>query len=80
MKRSLAKWNRVKKAAADRDGNVCILCGRPATDVHHVTFRSQGGEDDINNVVCLCRACHEAAHGVNARRYRELFKTYLERG
>ena len=78
MKRRHAIWHKVKKEAAARDGYRCILCGAPATDVHHVVFRSQGGKDDVNNVVCLCRACHEAAHGIGAKHYRELFKKYLE--
>lgn len=30
------------------------------------------------NVVCLCRRCHEQAHGVNAKLWRERFLNYLK--
>ena len=35
----------------------------PATDIHHILFKSQGGTDEIDNLVALCRDCHDAAHG-----------------
>lgn len=44
----------------------CIICQycehRIAVDIHHIIFRSQGGKDEINNLIALCRTCHEAAH------------------
>ena len=78
MKRSKAHWLAVKKDVAERDNYSCVLCGCPANDVHHVIFRSHGGPDDINNCVCLCRPCHEMAHGTNARLVREKLLEYLE--
>jgi len=39
-------------------GNFC-----PATDIHHILFKSQGGTDEIGNLVALCRECHDVAHG-----------------
>lgn len=41
----------------------CALCG--STDVlhvHHILFRSQGGDDVDANLCCLCLYCHEAIH------------------
>ena len=44
----------------------CELCGTVAMprmlDVHHVVYRSAGGGDNIENLVGLCRDCHDAAH------------------
>lgn len=77
MKRSLNKWHKVKKQAARRDHDECVICHAKATDVHHVVYRSQLGKDDINNVVCLCRLHHEMAHGVHARQMRQMFQAYL---
>jgi len=48
---------------AERDDRQCQLCGRPASDVHHILFRSHGGSDDPRNLICLCRDCHSLAHG-----------------
>lgn len=36
----------------------CALCTAPATDVHHLIRRSDGGLDDASNLVPLCHAHH----------------------
>lgn len=77
MKRNARHWLAVKKAVAERDNSQCVLCGCPANDVHHVIFRSHGGKDDVNNCVCLCRQCHELAHGTNARKIRNKLQEIL---
>lgn len=54
-----------------RDGLRCRRCGRgPARKetyhrgfgYHHVTPLSRGGADAIENLVLLCRACHDDHH------------------
>ena len=40
----------------------CEQCGNKAADIHHITFRSQGGTDEIENLIALCRKCHNMAH------------------
>lgn len=65
MKRNLTNWKNVKRAVIKRDNGLCVLCGSQANDVHHIIFRSHGGKDDVNNCVCLCRECHELAHGLH---------------
>lgn len=77
MKRKQSQWLKVRKEAAERDGCACIVCGRPATDVHHIIFRSQCGKDELGNVVCLCRYHHQLAHGEKAKMWRLWFKNYL---
>ncbi len=38
---------------------LCALCGRPATDVHHVKALEDGGAPfDECNLQCLCHECH----------------------
>lgn len=46
-------WNRDKW---------CVICGKRGEEVHHVTFRSQGGKDVSDNLVLLCKSCHKAIH------------------
>jgi len=41
---------------------LCEICGRKAVDIHHIIFRSQGGTDEIGNLIGLCRDHHEKAH------------------
>jgi HNH endonuclease len=30
--------------------------------VHHVVFRSHGGEDTMENLCTLCASCHDGVH------------------
>ena len=41
---------------------LCEVCGTQAVDIHHKIHRSQGGSDEVENLVALCRKDHEAAH------------------
>lgn len=40
----------------------CEACGREAVDVHHIQGRGKG-KDVIENLIGLCRRCHDLAHG-----------------
>ena len=37
-------------------------CHIPAVDIHHIIFKSLGGKDNIDNLIALCRRCHNLAH------------------
>ena len=59
----------------DRDlcpGDVvlCELCGQVAVDIHHKLKKSQGGTDDADNLIALCRKCHGAEHGIKIVDYQ----------
>lgn len=48
--------------------------GSPYCEVHHIVQLSQGGADEIDNVVCLCPAHHREAHyGKNAQELQSIF-------
>lgn len=40
----------------------CEVCGSTAVDIHHITHKSQGGSDEYENLIALCRGCHNKAH------------------
>lgn len=49
----------------------CVICGAPATEVHHILPRGRGGTSELNNLACLCIYCHvPIAHGVHAKEVR----------
>lgn len=54
---------------------ICEVCGRVAVDIHHIRFKSQGGEDKIKNLIALCRHCHDISHG--KVRGEELVREFL---
>jgi hypothetical protein len=44
-------------------GGICAnpVCTRPATEIHHVVFRSRGGGEEAVNKLPLCTPCHQRA-------------------
>ena len=66
----------VKAYVLDRDGYRCQSRQKVEHDkvlqVHHKVFRSQGGTDTPDNLVTLCRRCHEDLHaGIFALKARK---------
>lgn len=67
-RRSIVLKEIVKKEAK----GVCQLCkefapfldkyGNPFLEVHHIEFLSQGGKDELDNMVALCPNCHRKVH------------------
>ena len=59
-RRGGARWDRARRAAKERDGWRCRLCGRAGRlEVDHVLPLHKGGpEFDPANMQTLCRACH----------------------
>lgn len=35
----------------------------PATEVHHIKPVADGGKNDVDNLMALCRRCHARIHG-----------------
>jgi hypothetical protein len=40
----------------------CQICLRKAEGIHHIKYRSQGGTDDIENIMAVCTECHDKLH------------------
>jgi 5-methylcytosine-specific restriction endonuclease McrA len=43
----------------------CVVCGATSVDIHHISPKGMGGragKDVIDNLIALCRLCHEKAH------------------
>ncbi|MCM3651202.1 RNA-guided endonuclease IscB [Metabacillus litoralis] len=49
-----------------RDGYCCQHCKGKTKDkrleVHHIIFRSENGSDEEDNLLTLCKTCHDALH------------------
>ena len=43
-------------------GGKCEACSAVMHEAHHITYRSQGGKDIVENGIGLCRQCHYHAH------------------
>ena len=60
------RWVQLRERILKRDQYLCGPCrdkGRttPATEVHHILPKAQGGTDDMDNLVSTCSPCHREA-------------------
>lgn len=55
-----AKWEEVRNQVLERDNYKCVVCGKPATQVHHIHLRSKRKDllYEMNNLVSVCSKCH----------------------
>lgn len=55
-----------KAYVLDRDNYICQHCNGKSKDsrihVHHIIFRRNGGSDEPENLICLCKTCHDKLH------------------
>lgn len=53
-----------RSAILHRDNYTCQCCGKKncRLEVHHIVFRSNGGIDDEENLITLCKECHDGVH------------------
>ena len=49
----------VKDRVYERDGGRCVLCGRPGNPEAHYISRAHSGLGIEQNIVTLCRECHD---------------------
>ena len=58
--KSKNKWELVRNQILERDNFKCVVCGKPATQVHHIHLRSKRKDlmYEKNNLVSLCSKCH----------------------
>lgn len=60
------EWQKRRKRVLRRDNYLCQPCKRegrltPATEVHHIKARAEGGGHELENLLSICSSCHEEA-------------------
>ncbi len=59
------KLHKLYDQVLKRDHCRCQECGVYTNlEIHHIKFRSQGGNDCKSNLITLCRMCHSLRHGI----------------
>lgn len=57
------EWQKLRRKRLQLDGYVCRECGTGKNlQVHHITYRHLRQPEEINDLVSLCRTCHERVH------------------
>ena len=59
---SSVAWKSKRREVLVRDGYRC-QCGAVATEVHHKNYDTVGNEA-LEDLISLCRGCHEKRHGI----------------
>src|SRR3989304_1626466 len=64
---NMAEWKEIRLKVLERDGNRCKTCGfnGRGLHVHHVEYKRNGGNEDMNNLITMCNQCHMRIHGQN---------------
>lgn len=61
-------WQNTRDYILKRDKYLCVKCGRPAEEVHHITHLSPNNINDLtvtvnpDNLISLCKDCHFEQH------------------
>ena len=51
------EWSKKRSYILQRDEYTCKICGKAATDVHHLTYTNLTNEFDFE-LISLCHECH----------------------
>lgn len=62
QKGPLYGYKSYKDYISDQQHGKCAICGAPITQYHHIVHRSEGGSDQIKNIIGLCDECHTKVH------------------
>jgi ribosomal protein S27AE len=55
----MTNWQEIRQEVLRRDHRQCQVCGKEYSgQVHHIIPRSQGGTNELSNLITLCGKCH----------------------
>lgn len=58
------EWRKIKFAVLDRDRHKCRICNSPLNlEVHHRTYPTIYGAEELIDLLTLCNYCHSLFHG-----------------
>lgn len=66
----------------ERDDYTCQNCRvrveQYKMQVHHIKPVSEGGDDDLSNLILLCKTCHSEVHKEGYENYYDRFTDYTK--
>lgn len=58
-------------AGRSMSSEYCVACGKTPTDRCHIRSKGAGGTWDADNIMPLCRACHQTQHRLGWHTFTE---------
>ena len=55
------RWKEKRARIIKKAGGKCRFCGKPATQVHHESYKRRGKEKDVD-LTAVCNHCHAMLH------------------
>ena len=74
--RAVSIPTKVKRKVEERDHGLCIFCGAPGKGEAHFISRAQGGLGIEENLITVCRPCHDQLD--NSTKRKELLRVAEE--
>ena len=69
-------WGRIRVRVIERAAHRCETCGMAGRfEIHHVVSLKDGGSNDLDNLIALCRTCHLKVH-TSWRPEREAWRAF----
>src|SRR3989337_1142343 len=71
---NMAEWREIRIKVLERDDNRCKTCGfnGKGLHVHHIEYKRNGGNEDMNNLITICNQSHMRIHGQNKNKGRDI--------
>ena len=68
------EWKALKSKVLNRDNYTCQSCNTNgiSLEVHHITYQNFGNEN-LSDLVSLCRNCHQSIHDKHGYDYNKLY-------
>ena len=55
-------WKRIREEALAYYSYTCQSCKNPGKDVHHISYPEEYGQENLRDLIVLCRKCHDLEH------------------
>ena len=56
-------WQQKRTQALKRDNFQCLICGTGKNlSVHHISYEHLGDEAELNDLITVCKHCHNKIH------------------
>jgi hypothetical protein len=68
------EWKQKRLIILKRDKYRCVMCNKPAQEIHHVNYHKFNSKGEENTCVSLCRRCHKCEEDMKDDDYLDFLK------